>query len=61
MWKQWVLLLENIKPEWTVESRTTQAVLRYFRHVTRQKRGMAIDAMFGEISGKRGEKDEQYG
>ncbi len=48
-----VWLLENIKPEWTLESRVTQAALRYFGHVVREERGMENDAMLGEMSGKR--------
>ena len=47
----WVL--ENIKPEWTLESRVAQAALRYFGHVVREERGMENDVMFEEMSGKR--------
>ena len=43
-----VWVLENIKPEKTLESRVTQAVLRYFRQVMRQERGWKVDE-----SGKR--------
>ena len=35
--------LENIKPEWTLESRVAQAALRYFGHVAREERGMEND------------------
>ena len=48
-----VWLLENIKPEWTLELRVAQAALRYFGHVVREERGMENDAMLGEMSGKR--------
>ena len=45
-----VLVLE--KPEWTRESRVTQAAIRYVRHVVRQERGMENDVMLGETTGK---------
>ena len=48
-----VWTLENIKPEWTLESRVAQAALRHFGYVVRQERGMENDVMFGEMSGKR--------
>ena len=48
-----VRVLENIKPEWTLESRVAQAALRYFGHVVREERGMENDVMFAEMSGKR--------
>ena len=48
-----VWVLENIKPEWTLESRVAQASLRYFGLVVRQQRGMENDVMLGEMSGKR--------
>ena len=35
-----VWVLENIKPEWTLESRVEQAALRYFGNVVREERGM---------------------
>ena len=48
-----VRVIENIKPEWTLESRVTQAALRYFGHVARQERGMENDVMLGGMIGKR--------
>ena len=48
-----VWVLENIKPEWTLESRVAQASLRYFGHVVAEERGMENDVMLGEMSGKR--------
>ena len=48
-----VWVLENINPEWTLESRVAQAVLGYFGHVVTEERGMENDVMFGEMSGKR--------
>ena len=48
-----VRVLENIKPEWTLESRVAQAALGYFGHVVREERGMENDVMLGEMSGKR--------
>ena len=48
-----VRVLENIKPEWTLESRVTQAALRYFGHVVREEREMENNVMLGEMSGKR--------
>ena len=48
-----VRVLENIKPEWTLESRVAQTALRYFGHVVREERGMENDVMHGEMSGKR--------
>ena len=47
-----VWVLENINPEWTLESRVAQAGLRYFRHVVREERGMENYVMLGEMSGK---------
>ena len=40
-----VWVLENIKPEWTRESRVAQAALRYFGHVVREERGMENDVV----------------
>ena len=48
-----VWMLENIKPEWTLESRVAQAGLRYFGHVLSEERGMENDVMLWEMSGKR--------
>ena len=47
-----VWVLENIKPEWKLESRVAQVGLRYFGHV-RVERGMENDVMIGAMSGKR--------
>ena len=46
-------MLENIKPEWTMESRVAQAALMYFGQVVREERGMENDVMLGEMNGKR--------
>ena len=48
-----VWVLENIKPEWRLESRVTQPALRYFGRVVRQERGMEKDVMRVTIGGKR--------
>ena len=48
-----VWVLENTKPEWTLESRVAQASLRYFGHVVSEERGMENDVMLGEMSWKR--------
>ena len=48
-----VWVLENIKPEWTLQSRVAQTSFRYFGHVVREERGMENDVMLGEMSGKR--------
>ena len=42
------MLLENITPEWTLESREAKAALRYFGHVVREERGMENDVTLGE-------------
>ena len=42
-------IIENIKPEWTLESRVTKAALGYFGHVVRAGR-MGDDAMFGRMN-----------
>ena len=34
-----ISIIENIKPEWTLESRVTKAALSYFRHVVRSRGG----------------------
>ena len=46
-------MLENIKPEWTLESGVTQAALRYCGHVVREERGLENDVMLGGMSEKR--------
>ena len=42
-----IWIIENIKPEWTQESRVTKAALSYFGHVVRAG-GMEDDVMLGE-------------
>ena len=44
-----ILIIETIKPEWTLESK---AALSYFGHVVRAG-GMEDDVMFGRINGAR--------
>ena len=39
-------VIENIKPECTVESRVTQALLGSFGHVTRKEHGVENNVMF---------------
>ena len=46
-------VFENFKPEWTLESRVTEAALRYVGHVMREVRGMENDVMLEGMSGKR--------
>ena len=41
-----ILIIENIKPEWTLESRVPKAALSYFGHVVRAG-GMEDDVMLG--------------
>ena len=50
-----IWIIENIKPEWTLETRVTKAALSYFGHVVRAG-GMEYDVMFGRMNGagKRG-------
>ena len=48
---QQCMLLENIKPEWTLESREAKAALRYFGHVVRDQRGIENDVMIGRMNG----------
>ena len=48
-----VWVMENIKPEWILESRVAQAALRHFGHVVSEERGMENDVMLVEMSGKR--------
>ena len=47
-----IWIIENIKPEWTLESRVTKAALSYFEHVVRAG-GMKDDVMFGRLNGAR--------
>ena len=45
-------IIENIKPEWTLESRVAKAALSYFGHVVRAG-GMEDEAMLGRTNGAR--------
>ena len=45
-----ISIIENIKPEWTLESRVTKAALSYFGHVVRAG-GMEDDVMLGRMNG----------
>ena len=50
--KTHIWIIENIKPEWTLESRVTKAALNYFGHVVRAG-GMEDDVMLGRMNGAR--------
>ena len=45
-------IIENIKPEWTLESRVPKAALSYFGHVVRAG-GVEDDVMLGRMNGAR--------
>ena len=45
-------IIENITPEWTLESRMTKAALSYFGHVVRAG-GMEDEMMLGRMKGVR--------
>ena len=47
-----ISIIENIKPEWTMESRVAKAALSYFGHVVRAG-GMEDDVILGRINGAR--------
>ena len=47
-----IWIIENIKQEWTLESRVTMAALNYFGHVVRAG-GVEDDVMLGRINGAR--------
>ena len=47
-----IFIIENIKPEWTLESKVTKAALSYFGHVVRAG-GMEYDVMLGRMDGAR--------
>ena len=47
-----ISIIENIKPEWTLESRVTKAGLSYFGHGVRAG-GMEDDVMLGRMNGAR--------
>ena len=50
--KTHIWIIENIKPEWTLESRVPKAALSYFGYVLRAG-GMEDDVMLGRINGAR--------
>ena len=47
-----ISIIENIKPEWALESRVTKAALSYFGRVVRAG-GMEDDVMLGRMKGAR--------
>ena len=47
-----IWITENIKPEWTLESRVPKAALSYFGHVVTAG-GMEDDVMLGRMNGAR--------
>ena len=47
-----ISIIENIKLDWTLESRVTEVVLSYFGHVVRAG-GMENDVMLGRMDGAR--------
>ena len=47
-----IWIIENIKPEWTLESRVPKAALSYFGHVVRAG-GVEDDVMLGRLNGTR--------
>ena len=47
-----IWIIENIKPEWTLESRVPKAALSYFGHVVRAG-GMEDEVMLGRMNGAR--------
>ena len=47
-----IWIIENIKQEWTLESRVSKAALSYFGHVVRAG-GMEDDVMLGRMNGAR--------
>ena len=52
-----ISIIENIKPEWTLETRVTKAALSYFGHVVRAG-GMEDDVMLGRIMEREREDDQ---
>ena len=54
-------IIENIKSEWTLESRVTKAALSYFGHVVREG-GMEDDVMLGRMNWarKRGRPKQRW-
>ena len=55
-----ISIIENIKPEWTLESRVTKAALSYFGHVGRAG-GMEDGMMLGRMNGEREEDQGKDG
>ena len=53
-----IWIIENTKPEWTLESRVPKAALSYFGHVVRAG-WMEDDVMLGRMNGARGEQDQE--
>ena len=47
-----IWIIENIKPEWTLESSVPKAALSYFGHVVRAG-GMEDEVMLGRMNGAR--------
>ena len=47
-----IWIIENIKPEWSLESRVPKAALSYFGHVVRTG-GVEDDVMLGRMNGAR--------
>ncbi len=45
-----ILIIENIKPEWTLEARVPKAALSYFGHVVRAG-GMEDEVMLWRMNG----------
>ena len=56
-----ISIIENIKPEWTLESRVAKAALSNFRHVVRAG-GMENDMMLGRMNRarKRGRSRQRW-
>ena len=55
-----IWIIENIKPEWTLESRVPTAALICFGHVVRAG-GMEDDVMLGRMNGARKAKTKMVG
>ena len=53
-----IWIIENIKPEWTLESRVPKAALSYFGHEVRAG-WMEEEVMLGRMNGARGEEDQE--
>ena len=59
--KEIISIIENIKPEWKLDSRVTKAALSYFGHVV-SAGGMEDDVMLGRMNGvrKRGRPRQKW-